>query len=101
MNSEMLVDPTRPLDRQGVLSGDEELGADQFRFLEKKYTVDSILIKPNIKIAVVNAKRVGLGDTIDGASVVAIERGQVTLEVSGERRVIQLRQDVIKTNARK
>jgi hypothetical protein len=39
----------------------------------------------------VNGQTVSIGDQVDGATVVGIERTTVTLEINGQRKTCQLR----------
>jgi hypothetical protein len=48
-------------------------------------------------MAVVNSERVTIGDSIGGASVVAIDRSSVTLSINGEERRISMYGEGIKT----
>lgn len=96
VNGEDLTDPTRPLDfdRQAISEG-LNLGGIASRF--NNYKVSSILIRQQLRIAVVNSQRVSIGDEIGNARVTDIDSESVTLDINGESRVIRLYENSIKT----
>lgn len=82
---ERLVDPTAPLNR-----GVQNTVQPNLFSLVSSYKVNSILIRPNTKIAVINSRQVREGDLIGNAEVKSIEKTAVTLEIAGEERVLEL-----------
>lgn len=54
------------------------------------FNVQSILITSNRSLATINGKLVGIGSTIDGARVVAIDKNRVTLSNAGHTDVVHL-----------
>lgn len=95
-DDELLVDPTAPLFAD--VSGDST-GADLQPALAGfvRYQVSSILIREDDRVAVINAQRVRVGDSIGSARVTAIDPGSVTIRVDGEQQTLQLYRDSIKT----
>ncbi len=80
-----LVDPTRPPNAQvlpGEGSGVEEEGAGP--------RLESVLLAPRRKLAVINGQTVQLGGRFGDAKVVAISETSVVLERSGSRETLQL-----------
>lgn len=95
-DDDLLVDPTAPLfaDVAGDTSGGDLLPA-LAGFV--RYQLSSILIREDDRVAVVNAQRVRVGDSIGSARVTAIDPGSVTIRVDGEQQTLQLYRDSIKT----
>lgn len=89
---ERLVDPTAPLNR-----GAQNTVQPNLFSLVSSYKVNSILIRPNTKIAVINSRQVREGDLIGNAEVKTIEKTAVTLEIAGEERVLELYGQSIKS----
>ncbi|MGK7297103.1 MAG: general secretion pathway protein GspB [Candidatus Wenzhouxiangella sp. M2_3B_020] len=50
---------------------------------DESFRLQSVLIAPNRRVAIVNDQRVGTGDDVDGARVTAIEPDGVVLEFDG------------------
>jgi hypothetical protein len=97
---EGLSDPTVPL--MGNLTP-ADLPAEGGSLLDdlmgvlKSYTVSSILVSDDRKIAIVNGTQVTEGSEIGDAKVVAIERASVTLEVDQELMKVFVAEGRIKT----
>jgi hypothetical protein len=96
LDDELLVDPTAPLfaDAAPVTAGGNLLPV-LAGFV--RYELSSILIREEDRVAVVNAQRVRVGDSIGSARVTAINPGSVTIRVDGEQQTLQLYRDSIKT----
>jgi len=71
--AEQLRDPTRPYSAPIY----REAARPQFK-------VNAIIVSSERRIAIVNGKRVGEGDRVNGATVVSISKRQLTLDV-GDR----------------
>lgn len=71
---EILRDPTRP-----YLPEARELAA------RPGYTLNAVIVSAERRVAIVNGQRVGVGGTVDGATVVAIEKTELILEKDGKR----------------
>lgn len=101
IDGEELVDPTRPL--LAPVEIGENRGTDVINMirniLPSSFDVSFIRASSTNPIAVVNSERVTIGDSIGGASVVAIDRTSVTLSINGEERRISLYGDSIKRPA--
>ncbi|HET8552983.1 MAG TPA: MSHA biogenesis protein MshK [Gammaproteobacteria bacterium] len=63
------------------------------------WQLNSTLISAHRRLAVINGKSVGVGDRIDGATVVAITPGAVRLRRGGHQFTIHLIADTIKTKS--
>ena len=73
---ETLRDPTQPwVPPQAV----------EYAAPAPRYAVSAIFVSSARSVAILNGRRVGVGDEIEGARVVAIRRDAVTLEVDGEQ----------------
>ncbi|NIR58006.1 MAG: general secretion pathway protein GspB [Gammaproteobacteria bacterium] len=85
-----LTDPTRP--PTPSRAPNETAPAQSFH-------LSSTLIAPGRRVAVINGERVGVGERVDGARVLAIENGRVQLRYRGERRSLSLAAGDIKQPA--
>jgi hypothetical protein len=63
------------------------------------YEVSSILIRENLRIAVINSQRVREGEIVGNARVVSIGQNSVTIDLDGEARVLNLHGASIKSSA--
>ncbi len=72
--AEPLRDPTRPYS-----------AAQDARAASPRFIVNAIIISPKRRVAIVNGRRVAVGGSIAGATVVAIEKNQLILDVGGKR----------------
>ncbi len=95
---EGLVDPTAPLNMSMALSGVDsaDLGSMQLPLFER-YELNSVLIRENDRIAVVNGQRLRVGDAVASARVSRIDQDGVILEINGEPRVLALFGEPVKT----
>ncbi|MDX1455322.1 MAG: hypothetical protein R3217_07710 [Gammaproteobacteria bacterium] len=84
-------DPMRP----SSLASDSS--ADQPRRVS--YRVQSIVVSPERRVAVINGRSLEEGEALGAARVVAIEAYEVIIEVDGQRRRLGLTDTRIKTQA--
>lgn len=63
------------------------------------WRVESIVVSPDRRIAVINGQSLAVGDRIRGARVIAIDAYAVTLDIDGKRRQLTLTDARIKTQA--
>jgi hypothetical protein len=102
-DDELLVDPTVPLSiafsASDAGSNDDSDGSGLFGLFGAftSYELNSILIRAEDRIAVINEERVRVGDKIGSAVVVAIEADHVSLNVDGEIETLPLYENSIKT----
>ena len=71
---ELFRDPTRPY------TAAEHSAASSPRFI-----VNAIIVSDERRVAIVNGRRVGVGGSLGGATVIAIEKDQLILEIGGKR----------------
>lgn len=71
---EALRDPTRPY---SPVKG--------FRASSPAFVVNAIIISPRRRVAIVNGRRVAVGGSLDGATVIAIEKDHLILDAGGKR----------------
>ena len=71
---EALRDPTRPY---SPLQGS--------RAAAPRFVVNAIIISPERRVAIVNGRRVTVGGSLGGATVVAIKKDELILEIGGKR----------------
>lgn len=71
---EILRDPTRPYKKSEYIAAETP-----------RYVVNAIIVSADRKVAIVNGRRVGVGASVGGALIVAIEKDQLILEKNGER----------------
>ncbi|MGH1462356.1 MAG: hypothetical protein ACRBB6_09990 [Neptuniibacter sp.] len=77
---ELPADPTQP-----SVKVPKSLETDE---TVDQYKVNSLKTGTKKNLAIVNGKRVNVGDWVDGAEVIAISRKGVSLKVSGEHKFI-------------
>lgn len=65
-----------------------------------RFTVDTIVVSPQRRVAVINGQGVGVGEKVNGARVLDIEPDRVTLDVGGSKLTIELTVSNIKTVAK-
>ena len=101
IDGEEFLDPTRPLfftaESEGAVSDDVMTMIRDV--LPSSFDVSFIRASGSTPMAVVNSQRVTIGDSIGGASVVAIDRSSVTLSINGAERKISLYGNSIKSPA--
>jgi MSHA biogenesis protein MshK len=88
-----LVDPTRPASQDpaaAVHPGTPRRG----------WTLDSTLVAPDRRVAVINGKRVGEGESVDGARVIQIRQLDVLLLAAGRRVTLRLLPDIVQEKPR-
>jgi hypothetical protein len=90
-----LVDPTAPLNMTVVLDNVDRDSA--LLPLLESYTLNSVLIRNNDRVAVVNGQRARIGDRVGSARVSRIDQDGVVLVVNGETRVLSLYGEPVKT----
>lgn len=88
VDGEELIDPTAPFLLDMENTGTQPVANVFARF--NNYDVSSILIRENLRIAVINSQRVREGEFIGNARVVSIEEGEVTIDLDGQTRVLSL-----------
>lgn len=71
---EPLRDPTRPY-----------TPAERARESTPRFVVNAIIVSPERRVAIVNGRRLTVGASLDGATVIAIEKDQLVLEIDGRR----------------
>lgn len=54
------------------------------------FRVNAIIVSDERRIAIVNGRRVGVGDAIGDATVVSISRAEVILDVDGKRQSLRV-----------
>ncbi len=92
IDGEELVDPTRPLfyNQRSSTDSDSAVTAMINRILPSSFDLSFIRLGGNSAMAVINDQRVGIGDSIGGAEVVAIDRSSVTLRINNQEQRISL-----------
>lgn len=59
--------------------------------VQPAFKLNGIFYSSTDPTAIVNGKSVRVGDTVSGATVISISRGDVTLEIDGQRKTVALR----------
>ena len=97
IDGEEFVDPTRPLMSIAIDNDDDGTVVDTLlSFLPGSYTVSFIRAGSDSAMAVINDRRVSVGDTVGGAEVLSIDRSGVTLLVNDEEQRITLYDQVVR-----
>ena len=82
VSAEELRDPTRPhtytVERATVAG-------------VPRFSINAIFVSDERRLAIINGERVQVGDRVSGATVVSIEKEQVTLSVSGKQFTARLK----------
>jgi MSHA biogenesis protein MshK len=81
-HAQALADPTRPPAVAEAGEGD--------RLAPPPSRLQSVLISPARKLAVIDGKTVSLGGTVEGATLVAIRESEVVLQKGAERETLKL-----------
>ena len=82
-HAQALADPMRP--PQAAAAADEALAA-----VPGGSRLQSILLSPGRKLAVIDGRTVPLGGSVDGATLVAIRETEVVLQKGAERETLKL-----------
>lgn len=100
IDGEEFVDPTRPLLMSAPRGNVDSSVSDMIRnVVPASYDVSFVRASSSSPIAVINDQRVTIGDQIGGATVVAIDRGGVTLSINDQERRISVFATNIKSSA--
>jgi len=67
-------DPTRPY-----------TAAERRMASSPRFVVNAIIVSDDRRVAIVNGRRVGVGSSVGGATVIAIEKSQLILEIGGKQ----------------
>lgn len=81
---EQIHDPMQPTWLRGGSSTQPE------RTREQRFSVDTIVVSPERRIAIINGRSVGVGEWVNGAKVMRIDPEAVILELDGTRFTIAL-----------
>lgn len=74
LSDELLRDPTRP-----------HTAAERSHNSTPRFVVNAIIISPERRVAIVNGQRIAVGGSLGGATVIAINKDQLILEIDGKR----------------
>jgi len=84
-HAQALADPMRPPQAAAVAAAGEAQAA-----VPGGSRLQSILLSPGRKIAVIDGRTVPLGGSVDGATLVAIRETEVVLQKGAERETLKL-----------
>ena len=88
--AQALRDPTRP----AFFSGRTGEGGIVSRGRDAEWVLQSVLLSPERRYAIINGKVLSLGGSVAGAELLAIREGEVTLRAGGALRTVRLFPDV-------
>lgn len=91
-SAETINDPMRPPGKAmlaATASGKQAVAA--------RYRLDSVIIAPNRRQAIINGKRLSLGERIGNATLIDVQATQVTLRLAGKPYIVTLLPLSIKT----
>lgn len=80
LGDEALRDPTRPY-----------TAAERRAVATPRFVVNAIIVSPERQVAILNGRRVGVGASVDNATVVSIDKDELILEINGKRQTVRLR----------
>lgn len=80
-----LNDPMRPPTQRAAIS---RAGGESP--IQSRYRLDSVLIAPDRRLAIINGRKLALGERIDHARLVDIRATEVTLSIAGRTHVLPL-----------
>ena len=83
--AETANDPMRPPGK--ALTAGAKAGK---KAVSERYRLDSIIIGPERRQAIINGRLLGLGESIDGSKLIEVQATQVTLQVAGKPYVLTL-----------
>lgn len=86
----VLIDPTRPTTRNKTTSPDP-VGAAL-----RVWTLESTLVAPDRRVAVINGRLVSEGESVDGARIIKIRKLDVLIQTPSRRMTLQLLPDIVK-----
>jgi len=102
INVEELADPTRPFGAV-VFIENEGLDVDLFAGVENlvTFSYDVSFIRAGTRpIAIINGKRVSVGDNVGRAEVFAIEKSAVTLIIDNEEKIVAAHESSVKIRSK-
>jgi len=88
--AQALRDPTRP----PVIFGRSGHGGIMSPSRNAEWVLQSVLLSPERRYAIINGEVLSLGGSVAGAELVAIREGEVTLRAGGALRTVRLFPDV-------
>ncbi len=88
-NGGALIDPTRPAIPIQITPG-RPAG------MHSGWSLDSTLVAPDRRVAVINGKQASEGESVDGARVIEIHKLDVLIKADGKRMTLQLLPDIVK-----
>ncbi len=107
IDGEEFIDPTRPLEVVSAVPESSEGESRIATFLDRfrgdtppTFDVTFVRASSNSPMAIVNEQRVTLGDVVNGATVVGIDRNGVTLAVDGLERHFGMFSNSVKSPVR-
>lgn len=74
LGADLMRDPTRPYTARELTAA-----------TAPRFVVNAIIISSERRVAIVNGRRVGVGDRVGNATVIAIEKERMILELNGKR----------------
>ena len=89
-SAQSLRDPTRP----AFFPGRTGVGGIVSRGRDAEWVLQSVLLSPERRYAIINGEVLALGGSVGGAELVAIREGEVTLRSEGTLRTLRLFPDV-------
>ena len=90
MRANELIDPTRPANKHKIKSSDH-VGA-----VHRGWTLESTLVAPNRRVAVINGKLLSEGESVEGAIIIKIGKLEVLIQTPSRRMTLQLLPDIVK-----
>lgn len=89
LHANVLTDPTQPATRQKTVN------TNSVSTVVHSWKLESILVAPNRRVAVINGKLVSEGEYVDGARVIRIRALDVLVQTPNKRITLQLLPDIV------
>lgn len=88
--ADLLVDPTRPAGYQPPVTDKIDTSVPIRTAAVKKWILNTTLVSPYQRLAMINGKRVEIGEEINGAELVSIDHQKVQLRYQGKLMTVKL-----------
>lgn len=89
-HADVLVDPTRPAGYHSPVVQEMDTNEAVQTSAVKEWVLNTTLVSPYQRLAMINGKRVEIGEEINGAELVSIDHQKVQLRYQGKLMTVKL-----------